>query len=157
LDLSAAALGTILGIGGFFRFSGTMAAGLLADRVPRKMILVPGLIFQSFGVLVLNLSPSLAGFVLSVIATSFFSIGVALSAAMLGDLTAPHRIGRELGLYRFLGDVGLLAGPAISTLLIHFGRTDLANLVVAALLVASAILVALGVPETNRPRSLVEV
>jgi hypothetical protein len=67
----------------------------------------------------------------------------------LGELSVARRLGRELGQYRFVGDFGLLVGPLISTILLSMSMQRAALLVIVGLILTSAGLVAVLVPETN--------
>jgi hypothetical protein len=68
---------------------------------------------------------------------------------VLADLSTPGTLGRNLGRFRFVGDVGLIAGPIITARVYDAVGKMAAVLPVAALAVICAIAVAVVIPETR--------
>lgn len=148
LGLGTAAIGLALGLGGIARFAGTIVGGMLSDRVSRKAALVPGLMVQAAGVALLALEPSVASWLSAIVIMSLASFAVPVAATILGDITESSRVGTQLGRFRFVGDLGLIAGPVVvSALFQTVGRTA-AFAFVAMVLVVPAVLSWQFLPDT---------
>lgn len=151
LSLSTATIGLALGAGGVARIAGSAVTGVVSDRVSRKAALVPSLLIMAVAVLLLVPPPGAATWLLAIVLLSLASSGVAVAATIIADRVPPQTVGRRLGGYRFTGDFGLLAGPAVTGLLYeHSGRTA-AMLATAAVLGACALAAGLLVSEPTRP------
>jgi MFS family permease len=74
---------------------------------------------------------------------SFASWGTAVAATMIADRVPARSLGRHLGTYRFTGDFGLLAGPAVCGLVAQHAGAGTAMAVTAGVLLASAASLAL--------------
>ncbi|MGH8945753.1 MAG: MFS transporter, partial [Acidimicrobiia bacterium] len=149
LGLNSAAIGLALGVGGLARFVGTIIGGRLSDRLSRKTALVPGLLVQGFGVALLALDPSVVVWMTAIVVMSLSSFAISVAATILGDITDPDRVGMQLGRFRFVGDLGLIAGPLLVTSLFQgLGREE-AFLFVAGVLTAAALLSWQFLPETG--------
>jgi MFS family permease len=136
LGLGTAAIGLALGLGGIARFAGTIVGGMLSDRVSRKAALVPGLMVQAAGVLILALEPSLVAWLAAIVIMSLASFAVPVAATILGDITETSRVGAQLGRFRFVGDLGLIVGPVVvSALFESVGRGAAFGLVALVLIV----------------------
>jgi MFS family permease len=146
LDLSAAAIGVALGVGGMVRFAGSAATGVISDRVSRKAALVPSLAIMAAAVAILAATPTLATWLLAIVLLSAASSGIAVAATIIADHVPAATVGRSLGTFRFTGDFGLLAGPALIGLLYQHAGRPAAMLVTASVLVACAAAAALLVP-----------
>jgi MFS family permease len=152
LGLGTAAIGLALGLGGLARFVGTLVGGRMSDRVSRKSALVPGLLVQAAGVAMLALDPTVALWVTAIVVMSLASFAVPVAATILGDITHPARVGRQLGRFRFVGDLGLIAGPLVVTgVFDRLGRVAAFSLV-ASLLALAALLAWRFLPETGGVR-----
>jgi MFS transporter, DHA1 family, multidrug resistance protein len=150
LDLSATAIGVALGAGGIVRFAGSAATGRLSDRVSRKAALVPSLVVMSGAVAILAPPPTVATWLLTILLLSIASSGIAVAATIIADQVPAGTVGRRLGTFRFTGDLGLLAGPAVTGLLYqHSGRAS-AMLVAAAVLAACALATGFLIEEPRR-------
>jgi MFS family permease len=146
LDLSASAIGIALGAGGIVRFGGSALTGAISDRVSRKAALVPSLAIMAGAVAVLAPAPTLATWLLAIVLLSAASSGIAVAATIIADNVPADTVGRRLGTYRFTGDFGLLAGPALTGLLYqHAGRAS-AMLVTAGVVAACAVATGVLVP-----------
>jgi DHA1 family multidrug resistance protein-like MFS transporter len=150
LSLSASVIGLALGAGGIVRFAGSALAGAVSDRVSRKAALVPSLLVMAGAVAILAARPTIASWLTAIILLSIASSGIAVAATIIADNVPAGTVGRRLGTFRFTGDFGLLAGPAVTGLLYqHSGRAP-AMLVTAGLLGACAIATALLSPGAQR-------
>jgi MFS family permease len=139
LGLPASVIGVVLGAGGASRFLGAAITGTISDRRSRKAALVPGLTVMAVGVGVLAIKPTMATWAAGVVLMSIGSTGVSVTATILGDRTDGIGVGRRLSTFRFAGDLGLLAGPAISGWLYQNTGRAPAVIVVAALLLSCAL------------------
>jgi MFS transporter, DHA1 family, multidrug resistance protein len=149
LGLSATVIGIALGAGGIARFAGSAVAGRLSDRVSRKAALVPSLLLMSVAVAILAAPPTVPSWLLTILLLSVASSGIAVAATIIADQVPAGTVGRRLGTFRFTGDVGLLAGPAVTGLLYeHAGRAP-AMVVTAAVLAACALATAFLVAEPS--------
>lgn len=132
--LSAGAIGLALGLGGLFRFVGSLAGGVVSDRVSRGHVLAAGLAIMAAGIVLLAPRTSTVLWVLGIVLFSVGSFGVSVGAALLADRTPRSGLGRRLGTYRFAGDVGLMVGPVAGGFLYARAGQAAAVLAVAALL-----------------------
>ena len=139
LALSTAAIGLALGAGGIARFAGSALAGVVSDRVSRKAALVPSLLGMAVAVLLLVPQPAVATWLAAIVLLSVASSGIAVAATIIADQVPPATVGRRLGSFRFAGDFGLLAGPAITGLLYQHSGREAAMLATAAVLGACAL------------------
>jgi len=147
LELTTATIGLALGAGGVARFAGSAVTGVLSDRVSRKAALVPSLLGMAVAVLLLAPPPTLVTWLLAIVLLSVASSGIAVAATIIADRVPPETVGRRLGTFRFTGDFGLLAGPAVTGVLYqHSGRTS-AMLVTAGVLFACALAAGLLIAE----------
>jgi MFS family permease len=147
LALSTAAIGVALGVGGVARIAGAAVTGVISDRVSRKAALVPSLALMTVAVVLLAPAPTAGTWLLAIVLLSVASSGIAVAATIIADRVPAETVGRRLGTFRFTGDFGLLAGPAITGLLYqHSGRTA-AMLVTAGVVGACALAAGLLVVE----------
>jgi MFS family permease len=147
--LSAGVIGLALGLGGICRFVGALVGGAVSDRVARKAALVPGLALNAGGIALLVIDGDVWLWVVAIALMSLGSFGVSVAATMLADRSLSRGIGRRLGRFRFCGDLGVIAGPAVAaTLFAHAGRST-AVLVVAAFPASLAVASALLLVETR--------
>jgi predicted MFS family arabinose efflux permease len=148
LQLGVSTIGLALGIGGACRLAGGFVGGVLADRVSRRAALLPGLLLQAVGVM-LVIGPGVPWWLAGIVVMSLASWSISVGATVLADLAPEGELGPRLGRFRFVGDVGLIAGPLVATQL--FERLGPAPTMtsVAGLLVAAAAWCAVSVPETR--------
>jgi MFS family permease len=147
--LHPGAIGLALGLGGGCRFIGAMVGGRVADRVSRKASLVPGLALGAAGVAAFALDLGVAGWVTGIVLLSLGSYGISVAATMLADHARGRGVGRRLGSYRFVGDLGLIAGPTVAAFLYERVGDAAAVLTVAGLLGLVTLLAALFLHETR--------
>ena len=146
LALSASAIGLALGAGGIIRFGGSALAGAISDRVSRKAALVPSLLIMAGAVALLAAEPTLASWLAAIALLSLASSGIAVAATIIADNVPAGTVGRRLGAFRFTGDFGLLAGPALTGVLYQHSGRPAAMLVTAGLLAAVALATAVLAP-----------
>lgn len=148
--LTVPVIGLALGLGGLCRFAGALAGGYVSDRIARKAALVPGMALQAVGVALLAVEGSVAAWMAAIVLLSLASYGISVAAAMLADHAGGQGVGRRLGRFRFVGDLGLIAGPALVALLYERLGIRAAVLPNAALLAGVAVASALVLTETRR-------
>ncbi len=149
LGLTTASIGLALGLAGLCRIVGSPIGGWFSDRFARKVVLVPALLFQASGVTVLAFSRSVPHWLLAIVLMALFSFAGAVAATMLADLAGARNMGRRLGNFRFVGDSGLIIGPATTAFVFERAGQTPAVLIVAALLTTVAIAAAFVLPETR--------
>ena len=149
LGLSSSGIGLALGLGGLARLIGALIGGQLTDRVSRKAALVPGLLVQAAGVGLLVLPMTTFVWMASIVLMSLASYGISVAGTIIADLSSAGNIGRSLGTFRFIGDIGLIIAPTVTALLYeHFGIRP-SILPLAGLLVLVALAGAVVLPETR--------
>jgi MFS family permease len=148
LGLSAAVIGVALGIGGACRFVGTLVAGWVSDHVSRKAALIPGLAASAAGVALLAVQEEVWAWLAAIVVMSLASSPIAVATTMLADRANGRQVGRKLGPFRFVGDLGMICGPVAVTLVLQHAGTRAAVLAVAGLLTVCAVACALGLTET---------
>lgn len=148
LSLPVQWIGAALGVGGACRLIGGFVGGVLADRVSRRAALLPGLVLQAVGVAFVAGS-GVAWWLAGIVVMSLASWSISVAATVLADLAPQGRLGPQLGGFRFVGDIGLILGPLLTTQLYDVSGRAAAAAAVAALLVAAAVWCAISVPETR--------
>jgi MFS family permease len=139
LGMGVTVIGIAVGLSGLTRAVGALVAGRLADAVSRKAALVPGMLTMAGGALLLAPDPTVVSWVAAVALIALGSSGVPVAATMIADRVPPGTLGRHLGGYRFLGDLGLLAGPLVAGFVAeHAGRGAAMGLTAAVLSVSAA-------------------
>jgi MFS family permease len=89
-------------------------AGTLADRVGRKVIIVPSAILTGAAIVGYGLAPSVPWFLG---AAAVFALGMGIGGtapgAYLADIAPSHLRGVSIGLYRTIGDFAGFVGPLL--------------------------------------------
>ena len=155
LGLSASAIGIALALGAAARFGSAWVAGIVSDRFSRKVVLVPSLLTMALGAAVLALPPGAVGWSLGILLIALGSSGISVAAAAVADWVPAHRLGHELGVFRLLGDVGLLIGPAATGFAYGASGPALAGGLSAAVFVAAALAAAIWVRGGGAPADFV--
>jgi predicted MFS family arabinose efflux permease len=150
LSLPVGWIGAALGVGGACRLVGGFVGGVLSDRVSRRAALLPGLLLQGAGV-ALVAGPGVGWWLAGIVVMSLAAWSISVGATVLADLAPAGHLGRQLGGFRFVGDVGLILGPLVGTQLYELSGRAAAVTAVAVLLVVAAAWCAVSVPETARP------
>ncbi len=123
-------------------------AGLLADRLGRKRVIVPATLVCGLAMALFALSGSYAVYVLSALVWGLGSGFAGPSpAAYVADLAPPALRGRVFGAYRSLADSGYIVGPILLGWLAGVGGYALPLLLTAALFLLSGALFGLAAPE----------
>jgi predicted MFS family arabinose efflux permease len=148
LGLNVSTIGLALGVGGACRLAGGVVGGTLADRISRRAALLPGLLLQAVGV-VLVIGRGVPWWLAGIVVMSLASWSISVGATVLADLAPAGELGPQLGRFRFTGDVGLIVGPLVATQLFERLGPAPTMVAVAALLVAAALWCGVSVPETR--------
>ena len=151
LGLSASAIGFAIGGAAAARFVSAWYAGVGSDRWSRKAVVVPMLVLMLVGALLLALPAGTWTWLASIFALAIGSSGISVAAAALADRVEPDRLGHELGVFRLLGDLGLLVGPAVSAFLYQEVDARSAALAAAAVFAIAVVTTLVWVRGTRGP------
>ena len=146
LAMDPGAIGAILTAGSLLTILVTLPCGSIADRIGRKPLLIPGLMTLCLGNLTLFVGQNQLSFVISTLLISMGVLANSMQGGLVADLLPERFVGRGIGMYRFIGDLGMLLGPiALGTVVDGSGFP--AALIVGTIVVLLAVLaVALFVP-----------
>jgi len=150
LSLNPAEVGTIMTVSAVVDMSMFFPAGILMDRFGRKFASVP-----SFGIMAIGIGmvPFVGSFLGLMVAGMVIGLGNGLGSGSMmtlgADLAPAGATGEFLGIWRLIGDVGMVAGPlAVGLIATQLGLRGSALALMAAGLIASATLLFL-VKETR--------
>ena len=151
LDFSASAIGLAIGAGAALRFASAWVAGVASDRLSRRVVLVPSLVLMAAGAAVLALASNVVTWGASILLVALGSSGVSVAAAAVADRVPAPELGRELGVFRLVGDLGLVLGPIVTGFIYQASGPRVAGLAAAAVFAAAALAAAVWVAEGPRP------
>jgi MFS family permease len=142
LGLNPAEVGMIMTASAVLDMSMFIPAGFLMDRYGRKFAAVPSFAVMAIGI---GMVPFAGGFVGLLIAGLVIGLGNGLGSGTMmtlgADMAPPGATGEFLGVWRLIGDVGMVAGPlAVGLIATAVGLTGSAIVLMIAGLLASAIL-----------------
>jgi DHA1 family multidrug resistance protein-like MFS transporter len=115
LGLSEDKIGLVLTVAGVVTSLLAFPSGWLSDKVGRKKPIMSSLFLSAFAVLLIPLQPSLGG-LLSIMA--FYGLATGLQgsiAAWPADVAPKDKLGTSMGVYRVIGDIGMMLGPITVT------------------------------------------
>ena len=150
LDFSASAIGLAIGAGAALRFVSAWVAGVASDRLSRRVVLVPSLVLMAAGAAVLALASNVVTWGASILLVALGSSGVSVAAAAVADRVPAPELGRELGVFRLVGDLGLVLGPIVTGFIYQASGPRVAGLAAAAVFAAAALAAAVWVAEGPR-------
>jgi MFS family permease len=101
---------------------------------------------------VLALASSVVTWSASILLVALGSSGISGAAAAVADRVPAPELGRELGLFRLVGDLGLVVGPIVTGFIYQASGPRLAGLATAAVFAAAAIAAAAWVTEARGPQ-----
>lgn len=114
VGLSAAQIGLVMTISAVVDMSMFFPAGFLMDRFGRKFATVPSFAIMGIG---LALLPFATSFVTMVAIGAVIGLGNGLGSGSMmtlgADLAPEGAVGEFLGVWRLIGDVGMVAGPLL--------------------------------------------
>jgi MFS family permease len=151
LGLAPSQIGLAIALGAAARFATAWGAGVGSDRLSRKVVLVPSLLLMALGAGALAVPPTTGTWLAAIVLIALGSSAISVAAAALADRVPRERLGHELGLFRLVGDLGLLLGPAVAAFLYQESGGALAGSVSAAVFLAAALAVALWLHDPRRP------
>jgi MFS family permease len=133
---------------------GQLFTGALSDRLGRKWLIAAGMWVQAGGIAVIVLSSSFAGFAAGgvLIGAGTAMVYPTLLAA-IGDVAHPSWRASAVGVYRLWRDLGYAIGALVAGLTADALGLDKAIWLVAALTLASGVVVAVRMRETHRGAS----
>ncbi len=142
LDLNAAQVGLVMTASAVLDMSMFIPAGVLMDRYGRKFASVPSFALMAIGI---GMIPFAGNFVGLLIAGLVIGLGNGLGSGTMmtlgADLAPKGATGEFLGIWRLIGDVGMVAGPLTVGLIgTWLGLTGSAIVLMIAGFLASAIL-----------------
>ena len=152
LGMSTVAIGVVLAVGVATDFLMLFPAGTIADRLGRRALLVPALVWLAASVAVGGLASGAVvfGVFLGLMGLGSGSVAVA-PGAMLSDVVAAGNRATAVGLYRFFGDLGFIFGPLVAGYAAGSVGFRWA-FVLTAVPPAVSLLLVLWTPETLAPR-----
>lgn len=126
-------------------------AGAWSDRVGRKWPIAAGMALQSAGIVVIALAHGFTGFATG---SAMLGLGTALVypilLAAIGDVADPRWRASAVGVYRFWRDIGYAVGALVAGAVADALGLRAALWFVAALTLASGVVVAVRMGETLR-------
>jgi MFS family permease len=152
LAFSASTIGLAIGAGAALRFVSAWIAGIASDRLSRRVVLVPSLVLMAAGGAVLALASSVVTWSASILLVALGSSGISVAAAAVADRVPAPELGRELGLFRLVGDLGLVVGPIVTGFIYQASGPRLAGLATAVVFAAAAVAAAAWVTEPRGPQ-----
>ena len=112
LELSAAEIGTVMTVAAIVDMSMFMPAGIIMDRFGRKFSSVPSFAIMAVGI---GLVPLAHNFITLMGASVLIGLGNGLGSGSMmtlgADLAPPDATGEFLGVWRLIGDIGMVTGP----------------------------------------------
>jgi DHA1 family multidrug resistance protein-like MFS transporter len=151
LGFSASAIGLALAAGAAFRFASSILIGAASDRFSRRRVLLPSLAMLTLGAAVLALPTGVASWAGGIALVALGSSAITVASAALADVVPPEELGRELGWFRLVGDVGLLAGPLVTAFAYELSGARIGGLAATAVFAAATLAAAAWVEDAPRP------
>lgn len=146
LGLPVQLIGLALAVSAVARIVGATISGRIADRFSRRAALLPSLVLLAGSSLLLVGPLSWGTWLAALLVFSVASSGVAIAGAVIGDLSAPARLGRRMGAYRTTGDIGLFVGPLCCGLLYELAGRWAAVTAIAAVVGVVTVLAFIALP-----------
>jgi len=152
LGLDPGFIGAVLTTGSVFTILINLPSGSLADRIGKKLLLIPGLLTLVVGNLCVLLGGSST--LVFVVATVLISMGVlsnSMLTALVADLVPERLAGRGMGMYRFTSDLGAVLGPITLGLIVDSAGFPSAVVVGAGVVLLGLTAVLLFLPRHVTP------
>ena len=129
---------------------GQLFTGPLSDRIGRRGLIAGGMMVQAAGIAVINVS---SGFVSFAAGAVLLGAGTAMVyptlLAAIGDVAHPSWRASAVGVYRLWRDLGYAVGAVIAGVVADAFGVDAAMWLIAALTIASGLLVLQRMEETH--------
>ncbi|TAK25040.1 MAG: MFS transporter [Chloroflexota bacterium] len=155
LGLDTATIGLALTVSSLCNIALVGWTGSIADRLGRKITIVPGCVIGGVSLFGFAFAPGYAMFLGSAVLWGICGALIASSAAYAADLAPPGATGLTMGVYRMLADLGYVVGPVLLGLIAEVAGANGSLLVAGALSILTAIPFALLAPETGGRRAAV--
>jgi MFS family permease len=154
VGLSAAEVGSLIGIAGLFAVLASLPTGFATDRLGRKPLLVFGLIGTAVATYLMS---GMSGFESAIVAVVIFgsveAVALATTQVYAMDQAPEDRRGAFLGVWTMFTNTGQITGPLVIGGIADVFGFDIAFMIVTLVLALSAALVwALG-PKTTQETS----
>lgn len=142
LDLNPAQVGLIMTSSAVLDMSMFIPAGVLMDRYGRKFASVPSFALMAIGIGMVPFAESFVGLLIAALVIGLGNgIGSGTMMTLGADLAPEGATGEFLGIWRLIGDVGMVAGPlAVGFIAAWLGLAGSAIALMVAGFLASAIL-----------------
>jgi MFS family permease len=152
--LDVAAIGLVYSASSAVDMSLFYPVGVLVDRWGRKFSAVPSMALFVAGLSLLPWARSLPGLLaVGILLGLANGIGTGIVMIMGADIAGPGPDrGRVLGVWRLIGDVGMMAAPLLTSVLVDASGLALASLSVAAIGLAGTLVMLFLVGETLTPK-----
>ena len=151
LGLGPGQIGSLMALGSLLGLAASYPAGVLADRIGRKPIIVPSALLTAVAFVVYCWAPSLTWFG---IACALWGVAVAVNgaapAAYAADNAQPGMNAAAMSGYRMVSDVGYVIGPILLGLVVDWQGAETGLLFAAFLVAAAGLLFARFAPEQWR-------
>jgi MFS family permease len=151
LGLSEAQVGLVLTVSSLFDVIMSVPAGITMDRLGRKASMVPSFAIMGTGVAFIPLTDS---FWTLLIAASVVGLGNGFGAGSMmtlgADLAPPGATGEFLGLWRVIGDFGMVCGPLLVGAMADALNITGSAIVLALVGYAAALVIVFLVRETGQ-------
>lgn len=150
IGLNAAEIGTVMTISAVVDMSMFFPAGFLMDRFGRKFASVPSFAIMAVGI---GMVPFATSFTSLAAAGVVIGLGNGLGSGSMmtlgADLAPEGATGEFLGLWRLIGDVGMVVGPLVVGLIAGVLSLDGSAYALAAAGIAASLTLAFLVQETR--------
>ncbi len=148
-----AAIGLIMGSQLATAMIGKPAGGWLSDRIGRKPVILLGLLFCA---LILPLVVSRESFIMLLVLSCLFGLGVALvtpsTTALVADLAKAGKMGSAMGVFGTIWDSGEAAGPILAGFLIASLSYFNSFLIISGFMALAAVIFAITIKDPT-PRA----
>jgi MFS family permease len=152
LSLDVGTIGLIVSLAAALDLILFYPAGLVMDRWGRKYAIVPSFVVQAAGMALLPLTGGVAGLLF---AAGLVSFGNGLSSGSMmtlgSDLAPPDARGEFMGVWRLMGDIGIMGSPLLIGGVAGLLTIQAAGWVIAGVGLLAVWIFAYGVPETLDP------
>lgn len=153
LGLDVAAVGTIVSFAAALDVAMFFPAGMLMDRMGRKVAAVPSFTIMAIGMALIPLAGDYRGLLAAAAVIGFGNgLGSGTMMTLGADLAPPGAVGEFLGFWRLIGDSGQAGGPLVVGQIADAFGLEVTALVLAGIGAAAALTLALVVRETGEVR-----
>ena len=143
--------GVVVAVNGLVSFVCSPVLGTMSDAIGRKPVLILGCISLFLDNLLGGVSPSLVGFLIGRVVSGTMSNPVAIGAACIADVSAPHEKAQNLALIGVSFGLAFVFGPILGGFLGTYS-VRIPFYVCTLLSLINMLFVMAALPETNTPR-----